>query len=263
LVGWGYIPRTHTLRGGSCSGWGMCGGWTGRGCQGSCSQRGCRWRRSGWEGVSSSRGELTWGEGVEKVLKCASHALPSADDESTLCAEALPFVPQSLVVGGNSSGRGALARALSGDGGGAPGEAKQRPRPYFVSAADGCYCRDWGGLTGLVCQVCKLRQQQQQHPQRTVLPRVLRRLPQRQRLLPVAPPPKQPLPPPPQQHTQSLRRSSRVRQRTTPASTQYTTSSSCGSGVDDDGHCDGGEFKLDTAPVVAEAAVELIRSARR
>jgi hypothetical protein len=32
-------------------------------------------------------------------------------------------------------------------------------------------------------------------------------------------------------------------------------SSSCGSGVDDDGQCDGGEFTLDTAPVVAEAAV--------
>jgi hypothetical protein len=47
-----------------------------------------------------------------------------------------------------------------------------------------------------------------------------------------------------------------VRQRTTPASTQYTTSSSCGSGVDDDGQCDDGEFKLDTAPVAAEAAVE-------
>jgi hypothetical protein len=27
------------------------------------------------------------------------------------------------------------------------------------------------------------------------------------------------------------------------------TSSSCGSGVDDDGQCDDGEFKLDTAPV--------------
>jgi hypothetical protein len=26
-----------------------------------------------------------------------------------------------------------------------PGEAKQRPRPYFVSAADGCCCRDLGG----------------------------------------------------------------------------------------------------------------------
>jgi hypothetical protein len=74
---------------------------------------------------------------------------------------------------------------------------------------------------------------------------------------PVAPPPKQPIPPPAQQHTQSLRRSSCVRQRTTPASTQYTTSSSCGSGVaDGDGQCDDGEFKLDTAPVVAEAAVE-------
>jgi hypothetical protein len=41
--------------------------------------------------------ELTWGEGVEKVLKRASHALPSVDDESTtLCAEAPPFFPQSL-----------------------------------------------------------------------------------------------------------------------------------------------------------------------
>jgi hypothetical protein len=28
------------------------------------------------------------------------------------------------------------------------------------------------------------------------------------------------------------------------------------SGVDDDGQCDGGEFKLGTAPVVADAAVE-------
>jgi hypothetical protein len=135
--------------------------------------------------------ELTWGESAEEVLKRASHAFPSVDDEPTLCAEALPFVPQSLVVGGSSSGRGALARALSGDGGGAPGEAKQRPRPYFVSAADGCYCRDLGvgvgvGVAGgLVCQMCKLRQQQQHHPQRPVPPRVLRRLPQRQRLLPV------------------------------------------------------------------------------
>jgi hypothetical protein len=57
--------------------------------------------------------ELTWGEGVEKVLKRASHAFPSADNEPTLCAEAPPFVTQSLVVGGRSSGRGALARALS------------------------------------------------------------------------------------------------------------------------------------------------------
>jgi hypothetical protein len=40
------------------------------------------------------------------------------------------------------------------------------------------------------------------------------------------------------------------------ASTQYTTSSRCGSGVDDDGQCDDGEFKLDTVSVVAEAAVE-------
>jgi hypothetical protein len=36
----------------------------------------------------------------------------------------------------------------------------------------------------------------------------------------------------------------------------HTTSSSCGSGVDDDGQCDDVEFKLDTASVVAEAAVE-------
>jgi hypothetical protein len=81
--------------------------------------------------------ELTWGEGVEEVLKRASHAFPSVHvhDEPTLCAEALPLplVPQSLVVGGSSSsGRGALARALSGDGGGAPGEAKQRPQPYLM-----------------------------------------------------------------------------------------------------------------------------------
>jgi hypothetical protein len=47
-----------------------------------------------------------------------------------------------------------------------------------------------------------------------------------------------------------------MRQRTTLASTQCTTSSSCGSGVDDDGQCDDGEFKLDTASVAAEAAVE-------
>jgi hypothetical protein len=194
--------------------------------------------------------ELTWGEGDEKALKRASHAFPSVDDEPTLCAEAPPFVPQSLVVGGSSSGRGAPARVLSGDGGGAPGEAKQRPRSYFVSAADGCCCRDLGGLTGLVCQVYKLRQQQLQHPQRPVPPRVLRRGRDYHYhsdsgcyLLPVAPPSKQPLPPPPQQHTQSLRRSSRVRQRTTPASTQCTTTSSCGSGVDDDGQCDDGEFK--------------------
>jgi hypothetical protein len=36
--------------------------------------------------------ELTWDEGVEEVLERASHALPSADDEPTLCAEALPFL---------------------------------------------------------------------------------------------------------------------------------------------------------------------------
>jgi hypothetical protein len=91
-------------------------------------------------------------EGVEGVLKrVSSHALPShtfrpkraqkkltdlfycflaghSDDSfplrevmttgllCTLGAEALRVaVPQSLVVGGSSSGRGALARALSGD----------------------------------------------------------------------------------------------------------------------------------------------------
>jgi hypothetical protein len=31
----------------------------------------------------------------------------------------------------------------------------------------------------------------------------------------------------------------------------------CGSGVGDDGQCDDGGFKLDTASVVADAAVEL------
>ena len=45
--------------------------------------------------------ELTWGEGVEKQLKRASHAFPSADDESTLCAEALPFVPQQQRAAGD------------------------------------------------------------------------------------------------------------------------------------------------------------------
>ena len=44
--------------------------------------------------------ELTWGEGVEKQLKRASHAFPSAD-ESTLCAEALPFVPQQQRAAGD------------------------------------------------------------------------------------------------------------------------------------------------------------------
>jgi hypothetical protein len=69
-----------------------------------------------WVPVEEKRGggrELTWGEGVEKALKRASHAFPSVDDEPTLCAEAPPFVPQSLVVGGNISRRGALACALS------------------------------------------------------------------------------------------------------------------------------------------------------
>jgi hypothetical protein len=46
-----------------------------------------------------------------------------------------------------------------------------------------------------------------------------------------------------------------VRQRTTPPSTQYTTTSSCGSGVDDDGQCDDGEFGLGTAAGVAAEAV--------
>jgi hypothetical protein len=36
---------------------------------------------------------------------------------------------------------------------------------------------------------------------------------------------------------------------------QYTTSSN-GGGVDANGQCDGGEFKLDTAAVTEEAAVE-------
>jgi hypothetical protein len=39
-------------------------------------------------------------------------------------------------------------------------------------------------------------------------------------------------------------------------STQYAISNSCGSGVDDDGQCDGGGFKLDTAAVAVGAAVE-------
>jgi hypothetical protein len=42
--------------------------------------------------------ELTLGGSVEKKLKRAPHAFLGADDESTLCAEALSFVPQSLVV---------------------------------------------------------------------------------------------------------------------------------------------------------------------
>jgi hypothetical protein len=153
---------------------------------------------------------------------------------SPLCAPRHHPLSRSRWLLGGAAARGGehwRGLPLSGDGGCAPGEAKQRPRPYFVSAADGCYCRDLGRLTGLVCQVCKLRQQQQQqHPQRPVPPRVLRRLPlpQRQRLLPVAPPPKQPLPPSPHQHAQSLWRSNRVRQRTpTPASTQYSYTPAC------------------------------------
>jgi hypothetical protein len=43
----------------------------------------------------------------------------------------------------------------------------------------------------------------------------------------------------------------------TPASTQYATSS-CGSGVDNNGQCDDGEFGLNAAAVVVEAAVVLI-----
>ena len=47
-----------------------------------------------------------------------------------------------------------------------------------------------------------------------------------------------------------------ARRRVTPASTQYATSSSSSSGVDD-GRCDdGGEFALDSAEVAEEAAVE-------
>ena len=84
--------------------------------------------------------------------------------------------------------------------------------------------------------------------------RVLRRLPQRQRPLQVAPPPPGPPPPPPQAHTTGLRRSGRTRRRVTPASTQYATSSSSSSGVDD-GRCDDGEFALDLAEVAEEAAV--------
>ena len=37
--------------------------------------------------------ELTWGESVEKKLKRASHAFLSADDESTLCADAQSTSP--------------------------------------------------------------------------------------------------------------------------------------------------------------------------
>ena len=59
----------------------------------------------------------------------------------------------------------------------------------------------------------------------------------------------------PQAHTTGLRRSGRTRRRVTPASTQYATSSSSSSGVDD-GRCDGGEFALDLAEVAEEAAVE-------
>ena len=88
--------------------------------------------------------------------------------------------------------------------------------------------------------------------------RVLRRLPQRQRPLKVAPPPPRPLPPTPQVRTEGLRRSGRARRRVTPASTQYATSSSCSSGANN-GRCDDGddgEFTLDTAEVAEEAAVE-------
>jgi hypothetical protein len=83
------------------------------------------------------------------------------------------------------------------------------------------------------------------HTIRSLLQRnVAQELQCRARVLPVAPPPQQPLPLPLQQHTQSIWRSSRTRRRTTPASTQYATSGSCFSGVDDNGQCDGGEFKL-------------------
>jgi hypothetical protein len=59
------------------------------------------------------------------------------------CAEALPFV---------SGARGGEHENAWRSG--AAGEAMQRPRPYFVPTADGCCCRDLGGLTGLVCQGC-------------------------------------------------------------------------------------------------------------
>jgi hypothetical protein len=111
-----------------------------------------------------------------------------------------------------------------------------------------------------VPQVCKLRQQQQQHPQRPVPPRVLRRLPQRQRLLPAAPPPKQPLPPPPQQAAHAVAPAKQPRASTNhtarPPRSARQQQHSCGSGVDDDGQCDDGGFKPGTASVVAEAAVE-------
>jgi hypothetical protein len=185
--------------------------------QGSCSQRGCRGRRNGGEGVSS-----LGGEGVEKVLKRASHALPSADDGPALWAEAPHcFVPQPLVVGG-SSGRGArLAWALNAEGGGATGEAKQRPRSYFMSAAGGCCCRDLGGWQACCARCTKYklterdsRQHRQQQTQRLVPLGVLRRLPQRQRLAAASSTTTQaaPTPTPTAAHTHSIRRSSRVRQ---------------------------------------------------
>jgi hypothetical protein len=96
-------------------------------------------------------------------------------------------------------------------------------------------------------------------PPRAVLRRLL---PQRQRLLPVAPPPKQPLCTYPRSYSSTCIRSGEaaacVNEPHRPASTQCTTSSSsaCGSGVDDDGQCDDGGFELDTASVVSEAAVE-------
>jgi len=179
--------------------------------------------------------ELTWGESVEKKLKRASHAFLSVDDESTLCAEALPFVPQSLVV---TAGTGRRRR-----------QRQQQQR----KASGWTYHGQVGSWNGVWLPPPK--EQQPQQPQRPSPLRVLRRLPQRQRPLQVAPPPPGPPPPPPQAHTTGLRRSGRTRRRVTPASTQYATSSSSSSGVDD-GRCDDGEFALDLAEVAEEAAVE-------
>jgi hypothetical protein len=101
LLGWLglHTMDTYTLRGGSCSSWGMCGGWNGRGCQGTAHSAGAP-----VEGKWVGGRELTWGEGVEKALKRASHAFPSADDEPTLCAEHYPLSRSRWLLGGAARG---------------------------------------------------------------------------------------------------------------------------------------------------------------
>jgi hypothetical protein len=172
--------------------------------------------------------ELTWGEGVEEVLKRASHAFPSLSRTVADCW-------WELGEGGTVAGFAWRRRWCYGR------SEANRPRPYFVPAAVGCCCRDLGGLTGLVgVPSVQTETAVAAAPTPTAASAAggttATTTATADAAGSTATAPSTPcLPPPSQQHTQSLRRSSHVRRRTTPAPTQYTTRSSFGSGVDDGG----------------------------